>query len=66
MWTIFKILLNLLTILCLLFMFSFIGHKARGILDARPGVEPAPLHWKAIINCLLNKCNFYKHTYYHS
>ena len=39
------------------FMFSFNGHKACGILFAQPGIKPTPLHWKAIINSILNKCN---------
>ena len=39
MWTIFKVVLNLLQY-CLCFMFWFFGHKACGILFPRSGIEP--------------------------
>ena len=41
MWTIFKVLLNLLQY-CFCFMFWFFGHKVCGIWAPRPGMEPAP------------------------
>ena len=31
-------------------MFCFFGHKACGVLAPQPGIEPAPLHWKANLN----------------
>ena len=39
------LVLNLLQRFC--FIFCVFGHKACGILDSRPGMEPEPLHWKA-------------------
>ena len=40
-----KSLLNLLQY-CFCFMFRLFGHKTYRILGPRPGIEPAPLHWK--------------------
>ena len=40
MWTIFKVIIEFVTIL-LLFCFSFLGHKACGILAPRPEIRPA-------------------------
>ena len=40
MWIIFKVIIEFVTIL-LLFCFSFLGHKACGILAPRPGIRPA-------------------------
>ena len=34
--------------LLLFFMFWFLGHESRGISAPQPGIEPAPLHWKAV------------------
>ena len=41
MWTIFKVFIEIVTIL-LLFYVRFFGHKACGILAPQPGIEPAP------------------------
>ena len=35
-------------LLLLFFMFWFLGHESRGISAPQPGIEPAPLHWKAV------------------
>ena len=40
MWTIFKIIIEFVTILLLLFMFWFFGHETCGILVLQPGNEP--------------------------
>ena len=41
MWTILKVLLNLLQYCFCSFMFWFFGHEACGILAPQPGIEPA-------------------------
>ena len=46
MQTTFKVFLEFVTILLLLFMFYFFGHEACRILAPQSGIEPAPLHWK--------------------
>ena len=40
MWIIFKVYIEFVTILLLLFMFWFCGLQACGIAASRPGVEP--------------------------
>ena len=40
MWTIFKVFIEFVTILLVLFW--FFGHEACGIIAPRPGIEPAP------------------------
>ena len=50
MWTIFKVLIEVVTILLLFLcfvLFCFFGHEACGIPVPRPGIEPHLLHWKA-------------------
>ena len=58
MWTIFKVFIEFVTVLlllfltslleynclqyCFCFMFWFFGHEAHGILAPRPGIEPSP------------------------
>ena len=42
MWAIFKVFIELVTILLLLFMFSFFGPEACGILGLQQGMEPTP------------------------
>ena len=42
MWTIFKVFIECVTVLLLLFMLCFFGHKACGILAPRPGIKPTP------------------------
>ena len=41
MWTIFKVFIECVTVLLLLFMLCFFGHKACGILAPQPGSKPA-------------------------
>ena len=41
MCTIFKVFIECVTILLLLFMFCFFGHKACGIFAPQPGSKPA-------------------------
>ena len=41
-WTIFKVFIEFVTILLLLYFFGFLGPKARGILALPPGIEPTP------------------------
>ena len=43
MWTIFKVFIEFVTILLLLFMFWFFGHKACEILVSQSGIKPTPL-----------------------
>ena len=43
-WTIFKVFIEFVTILLLLYFFVFfLGPKACGILALPPGIEPTPL-----------------------
>ena len=42
MWTIFKVFIEFVIILLLLFMFWFFGHEACGILALQPGIKPTP------------------------
>ena len=42
MWTNFKVFIELVTVLLLLFMFWFFGYEAYGILAPWPGIEPIP------------------------
>ena len=42
MWTIFKVSIEFITILPLLFMFWFFGQEACGILASQPGIVPSP------------------------
>ena len=42
MWTIFKLFIEFVTILLLLFMSCVFGGKACGILAVCPGIEPTP------------------------
>ena len=41
MWTIFKVFVEFVTILCLFYVLDF-GLKASEILDPQPGIEPIP------------------------
>ena len=41
MWTIFKVFIECVAILLLLFMFCFFGRKACGIFASQPGSKPA-------------------------
>ena len=43
MWTIFKVSIEFVTILLLLFMFWIFGHKACEILVSQSGIKPTPL-----------------------
>ena len=43
MWTIFKVFIEFISVLLLLFMFWFFGPKAScGVLAPQPGIEPEP------------------------
>ena len=42
MGTIFKVFIEFVIILLLLFMFWFCGHEACGILALQPGIKPTP------------------------
>ena len=42
MWTIFKVFIEFITILLLLFMFWFFSQEACGILAPLPGIKPTP------------------------
>ena len=42
MWTIFKVLIESVTILLLFYVFRVFAHKACGILAPRPEIEPTP------------------------
>ena len=49
MWTIFKVLIELVTTLLLfnvLFCFGFFGHKSCEIFASQPGIEPTSPAWK--------------------
>ena len=47
MWTIFKVFIEVVTALLLLFMFWFLAGRHRGSQLPRQGSNPHPLHWKA-------------------
>ena len=42
MWSIFKLFIEFVTVLLLLFGFGFFGHEACGILAPQPGIELTP------------------------
>ena len=42
MWIIFKVFIEFVTILLLVYVVSFFDFEAYGILAPRPGIEPAP------------------------
>ena len=42
MWTIFKVVIEFVTILFLFYIYLFSGCEALGILDPWPGIEPVP------------------------
>ena len=49
MWTILKVFIEFgVNIILLLFYSLLFGHKACGVLVPGPGINPAPLHCKAI------------------
>ena len=41
MWTLFKVFIEFVTVLLLLFMFCFFGHEACVILAPPPGIDPS-------------------------
>ena len=67
MWTIFKVLIEFVTIF---FLFWFFGHKARGILVSQLGIKPAPPAWagKVLTTGSLGKAVDYfleSHSHHH-
>ena len=49
MWTIFKVFYEFVTILLLFYVMAFFGLETHGILALEPGIEPAPLSLKSIM-----------------
>ena len=47
MYIIFKVVIEFITILFLLYVLVFFGPEAGGILAPQLGIESAPLHWQA-------------------